>query len=276
MFSPAAMAAGIEQLKAEGADTETLRKAGEIAATSVGLDARAGQTLTGTTDELNELRAQGQALAQTGAQVSQMMADSAMMEVAQAEMAIEQANVIFKNTMEKAGRAQERADAGLPLSKGGVVYANRGIFVPRGTDTVPAMLTPGEFVVNRAAVQRGNNLQILRAMNANGQTVNAGPNGAANLSSGGSVGYYNTGDIVQGLGGVFGQALPNLERAFSQFSSAVDKLSNTQIGVSINQPIDVNIRLLNDNILKVIDDRIKDAVLETVANEIPKYKSTQK
>jgi hypothetical protein len=112
-------------------------------------------------------------------------------------------------------------------------------------------------------------------MNANGQTVNAGPNGAANLSSGGSVGYYNTGDIVQGLGGVFGQALPNLERAFSQFSSAVDKLSNTQIGVSINQPIDVNIRLLNDNILKVIDDRIKDAVLETVANEIPKYKSTQ-
>lgn len=275
LFSPAAMAAGIEQLKAEGADTETLRKAGEIAATSVGLDARAGQTLTGTTDELNELRAQGQALAQTGAQVSQMMADSAMMEVAQAEMAIEQANVIFKNTMEKAGRAQERADAGLPLSKGGVVYANRGIFVPRGTDTVPAMLTPGEFVVNRAAVQRGNNLQILRAMNANGQTVNAGPNGAANLSSGGSVGYYNTGDIVQGLGGVFGQALPNLERAFSQFSSAVDKLSNTQIGVSINQPIDVNIRLLNDNILKVIDDRIKDAVLETVANEIPKYKSTQ-
>jgi len=30
---------------------------------------------------------------------------------------------------------------------GGLVYAKRGIFTPKGTDTVPAMLTPGEAVV---------------------------------------------------------------------------------------------------------------------------------
>ena len=41
---------------------------------------------------------------------------------------------------------------------GGVIYrANGGEtvrFIPRGTDTVPAMLTPGEYVVRREAVQK--------------------------------------------------------------------------------------------------------------------------
>ena len=36
-------------------------------------------------------------------------------------------------------------------------------FAPKGTDTVPAMLTPGEFVVNRAAAQK--NLPLLNAIN---------------------------------------------------------------------------------------------------------------
>jgi len=38
------------------------------------------------------------------------------------------------------------------MRSGGVVYASNGTLVnfqPRGTDTVPAMLTPGEFVINR-------------------------------------------------------------------------------------------------------------------------------
>jgi hypothetical protein len=38
-------------------------------------------------------------------------------------------------------------------SRGGPIYAADGQFVPRGTDTVPAMLTPGEFVVQKSAVQ---------------------------------------------------------------------------------------------------------------------------
>ena len=285
MFSPSQMSAAIQQLRDEGADPATLRRAGEIAAASLGLDDRAGQILTGTTDDLMELRQRGQDLARVGGEVSQMMADSAMMEVAQAEVAIEQANVIFKNSMARTNAAEERAarrreegvnvrGAGANFAKGGTVYANRGIFVPRGTDTVPAMLTPGEFVVNRAAVQRGNNLQILRAMNGNGATVNAGAAGAAALASGGRVGYYQFGDVVQGLGGIFGQALPNLENIFRTFADAVQTLSTLEVGVSVSKPIDVNVRLLNDNILSVIDERIKDVVLDTVAQEIPKYKST--
>ena len=34
------------------------------------------------------------------------------------------------------------------------VYKSRGGFIPRGTDTVPAMLTPGEFVIKREAVKK--------------------------------------------------------------------------------------------------------------------------
>lgn len=37
-------------------------------------------------------------------------------------------------------------------AEGGMIYASNGQFVPVGTDTVPAMLTPGEFVMRKRAV----------------------------------------------------------------------------------------------------------------------------
>lgn len=37
-------------------------------------------------------------------------------------------------------------------SYGGLIYAANGTFIPIGTDTVPAMLTPGEYVQRKAAV----------------------------------------------------------------------------------------------------------------------------
>ena len=65
----------------------------------------------------------------------------------------------------------------IPMTQamGGMVYRAKGgsIFKPRGTDTVPAMLTPGEFVHNRRAVntfgidfmRKVNNLDMKGAMN---------------------------------------------------------------------------------------------------------------
>ena len=58
-----------------------------------------------------------------------------------------------------------------PLYKqtGGMIYASQGTLVnfqPRGTDTVPAMLTPGEFVINRQATQE--HLPLLQAINDGG------------------------------------------------------------------------------------------------------------
>jgi TP901 family phage tail tape measure protein len=56
------------------------------------------------------------------------------------------------------------------LNKGGMLFASNGKTVPGvgNTDTVPAMLTPGEFVINKQATQ--SNLPLLHAIN-NGQTV---------------------------------------------------------------------------------------------------------
>ena len=39
-------------------------------------------------------------------------------------------------------------------SLGGLIYRRDGGFIPRGTDTIPAMLTPGEFVVNAKASKK--------------------------------------------------------------------------------------------------------------------------
>lgn len=43
-------------------------------------------------------------------------------------------------------------DAPVAKAKGGIIYKADGGFTPRGTDTVPAMLTPGEFVMKKSAV----------------------------------------------------------------------------------------------------------------------------
>lgn len=43
---------------------------------------------------------------------------------------------------------------GIIAGKGNVLYFKRGGFVPHGTDTVPAMLTPGEMVLARDQVKR--------------------------------------------------------------------------------------------------------------------------
>jgi hypothetical protein len=55
------------------------------------------------------------------------------------------------------------------LARGGLA---EGILAARGTDTVPAMLTPGEFVMSRPAVQQIG-LDNLRAMNS-GRSVSSG------------------------------------------------------------------------------------------------------
>jgi hypothetical protein len=64
----------------------------------------------------------------------------------------------------------------LGLAKGGPVYAAEGMMIPKGTDTVPAMLTPGEFVVNKNAV----NSLGMGAMHQ----INSGqaPGGATNVN----------------------------------------------------------------------------------------------
>jgi hypothetical protein len=93
----------------------------------------------------------------------------------------------------------------MAYNKGGPVYASTGKlidFQSRGTDTVPAMLTPGEFVINRKATQ--NNLSLLKAINS---------------------GSYSHGDIVKKFnrGGV-------VNPGYYQLGGNVDRSNNFDFG----------------------------------------------
>lgn len=96
-----------------------------------------------------------------------------------------------------AERVRAIADSIHP-AKGGMVYRAKGGSIPwkrRGTDTVPAMLTPGEYVHNKRAVstfgidfmRKVNNLDVKGAMNE--LMHKAG--GMANVNRGATVNYYN-------------------------------------------------------------------------------------
>jgi hypothetical protein len=87
--------------------------------------------------------------------------------------------------------AKERREGAPPAggrvqyATGGIVYANNGALInaqPMGTDTVPAMLTPGEFVVKKEQAQK--HAPILHAINS----------GA--YSRGGIVNYLANGGVV--------------------------------------------------------------------------------
>jgi len=90
----------------------------------------------------------------------------------------------------KAARAQRQKEQEVQTkARGGLIYASNGTLVnfqPQGTDTVPAMLTPGEFVINRQSTQK--HLPLLKAIN------NAGSSG---LSSSQAIQRFATGGIVQ-------------------------------------------------------------------------------
>jgi hypothetical protein len=93
---------------------------------------------------------------------------------------------------------------------GGIIYAANGALIPamsRGTDTVPAMLTPGEFVVNRQATMK--HMPLLNAINSGQYTRD----GITNyLASGGMVAprYYAAGNVVSNSGGVSNNGAMNL------------------------------------------------------------------
>ena len=76
------------------------------------------------------------------------------------------------------------------VSEGGLIYLSDGggiNFQPKGTDTVPAMLTPGEFVVNRAATQQ--NLPLLKQINSGATATGYSSGGIAYLQNGGVTDY---------------------------------------------------------------------------------------
>ena len=78
-------------------------------------------------------------------------------------------------------------------ANGGIIYASTGTLVnyqPRGTDTVPAMLTPGEFVVNARSTAQ--HLPLLQAINGG-----ADPSETSHFARGGLVGLLKRKNIAR-------------------------------------------------------------------------------
>jgi hypothetical protein len=124
---------------------------------------------------------------------------------------------------------------------GGIVYASNGTLVAArsvGTDTVPAMLTPGEFVVNRQASQQ--HMPILQAINS----------GAYN--QGGVVKYLADGGIVAPQyyksGGLAGLASGAMEAFAGMDMSAIKELASSLAGLKDTFGSLENVKSLGDSL----------------------------
>jgi len=125
------------------------------------------------------------------------------------------------------------------------IYANKGMLIPyqpRGTDTVPAMLTPGEFVINRAATQQ--NLPLLHAINS----------GAKTYSSGGIV-YAANGDLI-------GSSNSSSNSDLSKISAVASLVPKILSKVKDSDKIKSNLDTINNNVIlnhkqgKILNDKI--------------------
>ena len=113
---------------------------------------------------------------------------------------------------ENRGQAPVRRAAGGPIP-GGINWA------PRGTDTVPAMLTPGEFVMKKSAVDKYG----MSFMSA----INEGKGGSrrGGFSSGGPVYLQNGGPSGNIEMPSFGDVIDNFDRVFQTYD-------DTQFGLA--------------------------------------------
>ena len=241
---------------------EAKQRAAGLALSARGVeDPRMAAMLAGQTTEEQALRDQQIGLAKELAAAGQEMANFAQMQVQSAEINVQNAKIAATPI-----NPNEPVVTPGGFARGGMVYASNGMFVPRGTDTVPAMLTPGEFVVNRGAVQRGNNLQLLKAMNNGG-------GGAQGYARGGVV-YAANGGSIQPGGGMLGidpAMVTNLTNSLNQFNSDlaanIAKLQNMKFRVKLDTA-NVNVNLFGCGFLSELKDNIKNELMQEVGEKI--------
>jgi hypothetical protein len=177
-------------------------------------------------------------------------------------------------------------------ASGGMIYREEGgsIFQSRGTDTVPAMLTPGEFVMRRSAVQKYGT-GFMRSIN-NGSMPGFRRGG---LIGTGNVQYRQNGGSINGGGGLmidpsgisqvlenfnamFASSLDNIIQAMSSMTGAVNNLANTfSQGMVINHNFtgDLSLAFRIDNaeqlktaVADAIVPRISEIITEQIDNRL--------
>ena len=253
----------------DGIDIRTVeQRAAQAALAARGVtDPRAAAMVAGQTREEEEIEARIRERAGALGAIGENMVDMAQMQVQTAQMTINQANIKFREGLNEASSNIEGGAMG--LARGGMVYASRGMFIPRGTDTVPAMLTPGEFVVNRASVNRGNNLQILRAINNGSQAPAPAAGSAATMNQGGQVGYYNNGGLA--AGGMDASILEGLNAFNTAFAQNISNLQNTRIQIKLDTT-NVVVTLNGGSFLNSMKEEVKSELLAEVGNQISNLK----
>jgi len=154
-------------------------------------------------------------------------------------------NTLSNNINNNTSQIRSSVKQATGFATGGMIYANNGAlinFQPKGTDTIPAMLTPGEFVVRREATQK--HLSLLHAINNNSFSGDS----AITLNKGGYIqpAYLRTGgfglpslaslpDMVTKLAGGIQNAV---EKAITDaFNNIELPSSNNNTGVSTNKEI---------------------------------------
>jgi hypothetical protein len=232
-------------------------------------DARMAQIAAGTTVEEEMARSDIRALAETLPNYAETQLQVAEQELVAANVQMQAAEAQLQAARQNVEARANPPAAAAAKNRGGIVYANRGIFIPRGTDTVPAMLTPGEFVVRREAVQRGNNLQILQAMNRSSSSAPSST-GVAAMAQGGIVRYRENGSN----GPETGQATSNysdliqaLGKFNSDFSSNIDRLSRTNFMVKLD-PTNINVNFTGASFLEKLTNDLKKEIAKEVISEI--------
>ena len=135
---------------------------------------------------------------------------------------------------------------------GGIVYASNGTLVAAksvGTDTVPAMLTPGEFVVNRQATQQ--HMPILQAINSG--AYNQG--GVVKyLAEGGIVApqYYAGGGLAKMAGGAMeafaGMDMSAIKELAGSLADLKDTFGSLENVKSLGDSLQVAVNTMGTNI----------------------------
>jgi hypothetical protein len=155
----------------------------------------------------------------------------------------------------------------IQFNRGGMVYASNGQlinFQPKGTDTVPAMLTPGEFVINKASTQK--HLPVLQAINSgsysHGDIVKQFNKGGAvlpnyymngnSVSSGTNSNSFDFGSFMRELMGQLSSVLTeSIRKAYD--SNNQQKVSEKSNGVSIDKSILDSINTFTNRLKSVAD-----------------------
>jgi hypothetical protein len=140
--------------------------------------------------------------------------------------------------------------------EGKTSYYNEGgaVFTPRGTDTVPAMLTPGEYVVNRKAAAQ--NRPLLDAINGGRGTQSR------------RKGYYNDGGDVNG-NGVNNITVDTTE--ISKFITSFDRFAKELAALNVPEQITIqgtHTVEVNVNGAQVLNDLLTGPLGELVRTEI--------